>query len=111
MIKKLPKVIGKSKATKQKVTNVFLRRPDARIKVDLGDGFERLEFTRSVPGRNFYRFTFLAGSRKTISAGWSWPFTEVFPVLSYPQGNDWVILLHNTNPSALDYTFYFISKA
>lgn len=110
MKKNLTLKVGKLKGLNVKKVNVTPK--NARKTVDLGDGFERFEFSREVPGNTFYTFTFTAAANKiVISAGWGWPFSRAFPVLSHPQGNNrWVISLPQTNPSALTVTFYFITK-
>ncbi|MFH5181679.1 hypothetical protein ACHHV8_03060 [Paenibacillus sp. TAB 01] len=94
----------------QTVKSVAASRKRARATVDLGNGFERFEFTRVVPANTIFRFTFIAGSRKTISAGWSNVRGLPYTVLSFPQGNNWVVIVNNGLNTSLTTTFAFITK-
>ncbi|MNI01358.1 hypothetical protein D3C73_541970 [compost metagenome] len=94
----------------QTVKKVWATRKNARATVDLGNGFERFEFTRVVAANTVFRFTFIAGSRKTISAGWSNDRSVPYSVLSFPQGNNWVVIVNNGLGIPLTTTFAFITK-
>ncbi|MBP1932136.1 hypothetical protein [Ammoniphilus resinae] len=87
---------------------------DAKIKQDLGGGFFRYVFFRTIGANQFYTFTFFGGSQKTISGGWWIANNTQFvatPVSSYSQNDrDWIIVLFNPTSFARSVAFTFITK-
>ncbi|KRF31713.1 hypothetical protein [Paenibacillus sp. Soil787] len=112
MEKRTINISGKKMVVKkgQKIMSVAVTRK-ARATVVLGNGFFRDEFTRIVPANTIFRFTFNALSFKTISAGWSNDRAIPYTVLSFPQGNNWVVIVNNGLATSLSTTFAFIYKS
>jgi hypothetical protein len=86
----------------------------ARIKQNLGNGFERFVFTHTVGPNTVFTETFNAGNLKVISGGW---FIQnnlsqvAYATSSYSQSpNRWIITLANPTSNSRQASFTFITK-
>lgn len=102
--------VGKKNA-KRSFKRAVLRHKDAKATIDLGNGFFRDDFSRFIPANTRYTFTFAAFNFKTISAGWDNNRHLPGVVLSYPQGNNWVIVIQTPTDQSFTATFSFIYKS
>lgn len=81
---------------------------------DLGGGFRRWVFTRTIAANQFFFFTFNAGNLKIISNGFwiSGNLAQVaYPTSFYPQTpNIGITVVHNPTGNTRTIQFFFITK-
>jgi hypothetical protein len=101
-------------ATPIRRKKVTLTSEDAHLSQNLGDGFTRRTFTRTIKPNTFYKFTYRAGNQKVISGGWWIAQNQsyaAYATSSYSNGpNEWIIVLHNPSSRTREAVFTFITK-
>ncbi|MDG0053061.1 hypothetical protein MMB75_05160 [Paenibacillus sp. P2(2022)] len=98
----------KKKQVARKFKRVALRHKDANATIFLANNFYRDDFIRFIPANTRYTFTFIANNVKTISAGWDNDRHLPGVVLSYPQGNNWVVVIQTPTNQSFTATFSFV---
>ncbi|UKS25732.1 hypothetical protein LOZ80_29885 [Paenibacillus sp. HWE-109] len=105
------KPIKKTRATYKKASATAKQ---ANRKTDLGNGFQRFFFNRTITPNTFFTFTFLGGSLKPISGGFFIANQNSLPAYatSFYNQSDTTYIITVFNPTSVTraISFTFVAK-
>ncbi|MHA0858129.1 hypothetical protein [Paenibacillus sp. CMAA1364] len=95
-----------------KKTRVVANR--AKATQNLGDGFYRYVYYRTITPNTFFTFTFSGGRQKPVSGGWWIDRNNSIPAYATANyslnDNQWVVVVYNPSTFTRQIAFTFIAK-
>lgn len=102
------------KKTDAKTTKVRVIANKAKATQNLGNGFFRFVYYRTITPNTFFTFTFSGGSLKPVSGGWWIDRNNSLPAYATANyslnDNQWVVVLYNPTSISRQIAFTFIAK-
>lgn len=103
------------KKTDAKTRRVRVIANKAKATQNLGNGFYRFVYYRTITPNTFFTFTFSGGSLKPVSGGWWIDRNNSLPAYATANyslnDNQWVIVLYNPTSISRQIAFTFIAKS
>lgn len=102
------------KKTDAKTRKVRVIANKAKATQNLGNGFFRFVFNRTITANTFFTFTFSGGTLKPISGGWWIDRNNSLPAFATANyslnDNQWVVVVYNPTTVSRQIAFTFIAK-
>ncbi|AOZ93438.1 hypothetical protein [Paenibacillus crassostreae] len=102
------------KRTSAQIKKVRVIANKGKATQNLGDGFFRFVYNRTITPNTFFTFTFSGGTLKPVSGGWWIDRSNSLPAYATANyslnDNQWVVVVYNPTTVTRRIAFTFIAK-